>query len=379
MGRYILITPGYPSEKNKYNNTFVHARVKNYLSRGVLVDIFCVNRKPFAKPKNGAKYVYEGVTVEQGNIDEMRDKLQSNKYDKILIHFAIKKIVSTTIRVSNNTPLIIWSHGVDIIPWHKRIYNLQLSNVIKFAGYALLNTLQRLYLKKVVKKYGDMITFVFVSDWQKNVAEKSIWSVNKIKSYSIIPNIVDEKVFKFQQKTKDARLKILSIRSFRSRNYANDLTVKAIKALSQKPYFNELRFTICGDGRLWEKTVKPLREYQNVQLKKGFFSHSEIAQLHKEHGVILMPSRQDTHGVSTSEAMSSGLVPISSNNSAIPEFVPTSCGYLANRYLDIVSAIEDIYMDAERFLASSKEASEFIQRKCASSVVIKREIELVES
>ena len=92
-----------------------------------------------------------------------------------------------------------------------------------------------------------------------------------------------------------------------------------------------------------------------------------------------MPSRQDTHGVSTSEAMSSGLVPISSNNSAIPEFVPVSCGYLTDTYLDIVDAIENIYFDADRFLEFSKGASEFIRKKCASSVVISKEIELIEN
>ena len=192
-GKYILITPGYPSEKNKYNNTFVHSRMKAYLNKGVLVDVFYVNKKLFAKPQNGAKYEFEGVTVEQGNIAELSLKLQKNKYDKILIHFAIKKVVSTVIKIFNNTPLIIWSHGVDIIPWHKRLYNLRVANVIKFAGYAVFNIIQRLYLNKIIKKHGDAITFVFVSEWLYRVAQKSIWRVNKIKNYVIIPNIVDEK------------------------------------------------------------------------------------------------------------------------------------------------------------------------------------------
>ena len=65
-----------------------------------------------------------------------------------------------------------------------------------------------------------------------------------------------KKVFEFAQKSKNDRLKILSIRSFNSKNYANDITTKAILELSKKPYFNELSFTICGEGRLWQRTTK---------------------------------------------------------------------------------------------------------------------------
>ena len=375
MERYILITPGYPREKNRYNNAFVHARVKHYIGRGLRVDVFCVDKKLCAKPKNGTTYVYEGITVEEGNVSELKKKLVLEKYDKVLIHFAIRQIVSAVLQTLEQTPVIIWSHGVDMIPWYKRMYNLRLANIIKFGGYAVLNTWQRLYLRNALRRHSDRMTFVFVSEWQKEVSQKSIWT--RIKHTAVIPNIVDEKVFIYHKKNTTDRLKILSIRSFRSKNYANDLTVKAIQAIALKPYFNDLHFTICGDGRLWNKTVKPIMDYPNVILKRGFFSHDEIAKLHREHGVILMPSRQDTHGVSTSEAMSSGLVPITSNNSAIPEFVSTNCGYLADNFIDIANAITDIYENPDKFVKFSKEAAQSIQKKCASTVVIDKEMGLI--
>jgi len=377
LKKYLIVSPGYPSITDKYSNVFVHTRVKHYISAGLDIDVFSVNRKLFAKRQNGIKYKYDSVTVEQGNAYELGEKIKKSRYDKILVHFGIRKILSSIVKAAPKTPLIIWFHGVDIIAWYRRLYNLRFKNIIKFAGYALLNTLQRFYLKGLIKTHGSRMHCVFVSNWLKQTAQKDIHSTRKIKNYSIIPNIVDENVFEYKQKSKDDRLKILSIRSFNSRNYANDLTVKAIEHLSEKPFFHELSFTICGEGRLWRRIVEPLRKYSNVKLENRFFSHEEIVKLHRQHGIMLMPSRQDTHGISTCEGMSSGLVPISSNNSAIPEYVPMSCGYLADDYIGLANAIEDLYHNPAKFLEYTKMASEFILQKCAGAVVIKEEIKII--
>ena len=379
MGRYLIVTPGYPSEEKKYNNGFVHARVKNYLKAGLDIDVFSYDKNPFAKRKNGVHYNWEGVQVERGNIGELREKLKKQKYDKILMHFAIQSAVKCVIKAAPQTPIIIWCHGVDVISWRRRLYNLRLKNAIKFAGYMVFNTLQRLYLHCVALKHKYRLTFVFVSNWLKDIAERDIWLKERLKNAFIIPNIVDENMFVYQQKKPADRLEILSIRSFASRNYANDQTVNAIRLLSKKPYFRELKFTICGDGRLWNHTVAPLRKYENVTLNRRFYSRDEIVQLHSKNGVMLMPSRQDTQGVSTCEGMSSGLVPVTSNNSAIPEYVPTSCGYLVNDYTGLVDAIEDMYKNLEKFLEFSKRASEYIRDKCSANVVIAKEIKLIES
>ena len=36
MKKYLVISPGYPNEKNLYNNGFVHSRVKNYLENKMI-------------------------------------------------------------------------------------------------------------------------------------------------------------------------------------------------------------------------------------------------------------------------------------------------------------------------------------------------------
>ena len=51
--------------------------------------------------------------------------------------------------------------------------------------------------------------------------------------------------------------------------------------------------------------------------------------MHKKNGIFMVPTRLDSQGVSRDEAMSSGLVPITNNVAAIPEFVDDTCGMLA--------------------------------------------------
>lgn len=92
---------------------------------------------------------------------------------------------------------------------------------------------------------------------------------------------------------------------------------------------------------------------------------------------MLIPTRQDAQGVSMCEAMSSGLVPLTSNNTAIPEYVYDDCGYLTNNYHELAAAIEELYYDSNLFLEKSKNASKNISELCSPKVVIKKELELI--
>jgi len=221
------------------------------------------------------------------------------------------------------------------------------------------------------------VHFVFVSEWLRRVTEADTLSRGRIRHYSVIPNVIDGERFPYREKRAEDRLRIFNLRSYGSRKYATDITARTIGLLAEKPFFNELSFTVCGDGRLWDKTAAPLKKYDNVTLLRRFFSHDEIAALHAQHGVALMPSRQDTHGVSTCEAMSSGLAPISSGVSAIPEYVPADCGLLARSAQGFADAVEQLYRSPERFLELSARSAAFVREKCAADVVIGREIALI--
>ena len=87
--KILILCPGYPSEENLYNNAFIHTRVKNYKKNNLNIDIFSVNKKTEYK-----QYKYEGVIVNEGNYESLKKFLDKNKYDRILIHFAWRKIES---------------------------------------------------------------------------------------------------------------------------------------------------------------------------------------------------------------------------------------------------------------------------------------------
>ena len=67
------------------------------------------------------------------------------------------------------------------------------------------------------------------------------------------------------------RLKILSIRTFASRKYANDISVNVILELSKYAGFKNMEFLICGDGELFEEITQPLRQFSNVELRRRVF------------------------------------------------------------------------------------------------------------
>lgn len=377
MCKYLLITTGYPSEQNLYSNAFVHVRAKEYIRAGLDVDVFFVNRRKFAGKVSDVEYAFEGVSVTKGNLAQLKTFIQERKYKKILVHFAYKTVLSTVLSVSHETPIIVWSHGADVISWRRRLFGLSLKTFPRFCAYAILNVYQRIYLHNIKKRHSDIISNVFVSSWLKDIAEKDLWLKGKMKNCYVIPNPINTEAFIFRQKKLEQRLYFLTIRSFANRKYANEYITKAILKLSQKPFFDELNFMICGKGKLWKNTIYPIEHFENVILQNRYFTHDEIKVLHDKYGVMLMPSLMDTHGISTCEGMSSGLVAISSDNSAIPEYVPGSCAYLTKSIDEIVQAIEDIYYTPEKYLAFSKAGADFIRAKCGTDIVIKAELEVI--
>lgn len=368
--KYLVITPGYPSENNKYNNAFVHSRVKLYLENNINVIVFSYTSGDLKQ------YEYEGVTVYEGGKKAYIEFLKQNVFDKYLIHFGYKKIVKPLLNLYPNAKILMWVHGAEALGWYRRFFAFNIKKPYRFFGYILLNTIQLAYMHKVINSDYN-ITFVFVSNWMKEILEKDSLSINKIKKYKIIPNVVDDTIFKYKKKSSFDRLNILNIRSYQSKKYANDLMVKAILELSKEPFFPNLNFTLYGDGRLFNKTVKPLLNFKNVEINKKFLNHKQISDVHKKHGIMLLPTRQDAQGVSMCEAMMSGLVPVTSNNTAIPEFVNSECGYLANNYKELAFAIKEMYYNEKVFLEKSKKAHDYIKSLCSSKVVTKSELELI--
>ncbi|GHV88624.1 hypothetical protein AGMMS50267_09840 [Spirochaetia bacterium] len=367
--RLYIIDENYPNENNLYGDVFVHTRLLKY---GENFDI-----KVVGVGMHEHTFSYQGIKVEYtGDKKKLIDKINYEKPDVLGIHFYPGWMVNEFSKKSP-IPTFIWVHGAEALGWYRRLFNFSIKDIFGLLKYIIANVRQLYRIRKLIKlsNTGKSIIFIFVSEWMKSITEKD--SLSTIKNYKIIHNPIDINLFKYNPKTPEKRLRILLIRSFDSKKYANDIAINAIKLLSKEHFFDELFISICGKGKMFDSLTKPIMMFKNVELIEKFIPNNEIPNIHSNYGIFLCPTRQDAQGVSMCEAMSSGLVPITSNNTAIPEFVNNDCGFLTNSPLEIVEAIKKLYFDEELFLQLSKKASEHIASICRDELIIKEEIAML--
>ncbi|MFI3328904.1 MAG: glycosyltransferase [bacterium] len=361
---FIVLTNGYPSETKLYNNAFIHSRVKMYSDLGYNGCVIVIG-----KINQSHSYIFEGVTVKELTQKDAEKFLDSNRNAKIFIHFINKKILDCLLAVNIHTNIFVWIHGVEALSWKRRLFNYKfgLISTLKFLKYIFINVMQMKFMKKLLRINLE-IHYIFVSEWMKNILEIDTNSKIPNTKYSIIPNVVDEKLFIFKVKDVNLRYKILSIRTYSNKKYANDITIDIILELSKKEYFNQLEFHLYGDGALFDKLTNKIKHFHNVSINKTFLTTNQIIEAHSKNGIFLCPTRQDAQGVSMCEAMASGLVPITSNNTAIPEFVNIK-SLLCDSMSEYISAFEELILNPEFFAECSMQVSKYINKKCGSHVI----------
>ena len=369
--QYLLITNHYPTPNDIYRNGFVHRRVKIYEENGCHVDVFRLRTG-----QASSWHDFEGVECMTGSKEQLRALLASGSYGKVLVHFLGPDMWDVLKDYVDKIKVVAWVHGAEVQPFHRREYNYTEKAKIEKAK---VESEQRLALwGGVLDPMPQNLKLVFVSKYLAMVVMEDLGIKLGEGQYSIIHNPIDTNLFTYQPKPVSQRKKILSIRPFASRTYANDLSVQTVLALSKKPFFHELDFYFVGDGILFEETLEPLREFPNVRIHRGFLRQPEIAALHKEYGIFLVPTRMDTHGVSRDEAMASGLVPITNSVAAVPEFVDGECGFAvpAEDFHAMANAVEKLYESPKLFEQLSEQAYLRIQRQTQSSIIAESEMSL---
>ena len=371
--KYLVLTNNYPSYEDLYKNAFVHSRVKAYKQNNVKVDIF--------KLRVGEELQYnefENIDIMSGDQLTLDVLLKNGQYENVLVHFLSFEMWEVLQKHMDTIKVIVWVHGAEIHPWYRRKYNLVTKedeiNAKKQSEERMA------FWHNVLDTMHKNLHLIFVShSFAKEVFEDIGYKLSK-EQYSVIHNPIDTQKFKYIKKDIEQRKKILSIRPFASRQYANDLSVKAILELSKKSFFDELEFHIIGNGKLFDETIEPIKEYKNVTIERKFIAQSEIAQLHKEYGLFLCPTRWDSQGVSRDESMASGLVPITNAVAAIPEFVDDSCGILApaDDALVMVAGIEKLYNNSELFLQMSENAAKRVRRQTSANFTIESELRIIQ-
>lgn len=369
----LILTNQYPSAEALYRNMFVHKRVMAYKEEGQVFDVMRMNI--YAKNEFSE---FEGINIVEGQSKALAEILENSNIDTVCVHFLDRQMWDVLKNYSSKIRILVWVHGSEIQPWWRREYNYTTTEELEKAKKESEIRLQ--FWAEVFDVVDDMdIHFIFVSQYFAD----EIFEDNKVmlpqSKYSIIHNCIDAEMFNYVPKNVEQRKKLLSIRPYASNKYANDLTVKCILELSRKPYFKDLEFMLIGNGEQFDETLKPLKKFRNVTLKKTFLRQDEIASLHKEYGIFITPTRMDAQGVSRDEAMSSGLVPVTNAVTAIPEFVDETCGILApgEDYHAMAEGIEHLYLDEDFFGELSKNAADRVRRQTTKEFTITKELELI--
>lgn len=379
MERHLMICNAYPTKEKVYANGFLHRRVKAYSKYGIDVDVIVITTRVLRDR------FYDGVHIKYMDEHQIASYLKKNHYPTVLFHFINPRMFHGIEQLpeAERPNIVVWLHGFEAEAWHRRYYNFLRDVKALDTMLERKDTVfeaQREFLRHIMTSTEYNIRFVYVSERFKELYVDPFTGVVP-SDYRIIPNIVDEQLFPYRKKDKSDRLSLCSIRPYTARNYANDLTVAFIEALSKKRYFKKLTFNLYGDGPLFEEITEPLKRYENVHLHQAFVPQHEIPDIHSRHGVFIGPTRHDSQGVSIGEAMSSGLVPITNEVGGVPEFVEHGkTGMLAPRddVEEMVKHFEYLYRHPRTFLEMSARASESINDQAGVDAVINKEIEVIQ-
>ena len=370
----LVICPVYPGGAKKYGGEFIKRRVSAYLRFGLSVVILEVNGANTVK-----SWKMQGeVGVYRCNQDYMNEVIAGISPKQIGAHQVDIFVWSVLKLWKDVVPISIWIHGSEARNWRELEECYSKREIRKLKHHLEKLNFQR---RKTVKEILECpeVTTIVVSSFMLSVAED--FSGATPKNTRVIHNVISKYDFPYSSKVPNDRYNILWLRSFNSYNYSNDLSRDTILMLSKRPEFKLLNFTILGDGFLFEKSTRKLKKFKNVTIKKGFLTTKEIRHVHKKHGVILVPSRWESQGLTCGEGMSSGLVPITTNVTALPEFVDDSCGYLceADNPSSLANAIENCIKNPDIFMKKSEEAAKRAQRQCGEANTVLKEVEIFKS
>lgn len=369
----LLLTNHYPNYNDLYRNGFVHSRVKAYAEHNVNVDVFRLR-----KDEPIQWHEFQNADVTTGSQTALKRMLASGRYRHVLVHFLDPDMWDVLKDFIDNIRVTVWVHGAEIHPWYRRKYNIETAEQEEVAKAQ--SEVRMMFWRGLLGSMPEKLHMVFVSNYFSEEVMEDLGFRLPEQQYSIIHNPIDVELFNYVEKDVEQRKKILSIRPFATRQYANDISVKCILELSKKRFFDDLEFTIIGDGKLFDQTLDPIKHFQNVKIERRFVTHAEISALHKTHGLFLCPSRWDSQGVSRDEAMSSGLIPLTTATAAIPEFTDENCAVLASLedHLKLAEGVERIYKQPELFRMKSRNAAKRVKEQTRKEIIIKNELSKIE-
>jgi len=223
---YLVITNNYPSYNDLYKNAFVHSRVKAYKEAGVACDVF-----RFKADTALSYHEFEDIDVTTGGAEALEVQLRHGSYKHIVIHFIDRGIWDVIKPHLDQVQVTVWTHGADIQSYERRAFLYDTPE--QHAKAQSLSDARLSLWREMLSPMHPNLKIVFVSRYLAETSMEDLGIQIPPQQYAIIHNPIDTDFFEYKPKPAEQRKKILSIRPYASRVYANDLIVKAILELQQ--------------------------------------------------------------------------------------------------------------------------------------------------
>ena len=370
--RFLVLANEYPAVGAEYGNGFVHRRVKAYQALGARVDVIAFGRR---RPRK--VYEYDGVRVLSGYGHELMGLLAARSYTSVSVHFLNPTMWNVIYPARHRTRFVFFLHGYEVDRFVRREFEQRTDEALRLAVARSLSL--QAFWAQVTRDLELQADFVLVSQWWRRLVEEDMEVVIPARRRAIIHNFIDTDLFSYREKPADHARKILWVRSAHSRKYGADIAVRCLKGLRDSGQWRTFDVRIIGDGEHFEEFEREFGRDRQVRIERRFASQTEIAALHKEYGLLLVPTRYDSQGVSRDEAMSSGLVPVTNAVAAVPEFVDDDCAILAGPEESdpMVEGILRVASDPALFSSMSANAARRARRQCGAAATVEREAELL--
>jgi glycosyltransferase involved in cell wall biosynthesis len=366
-----VIVPTYPSAARVYGGQPIERRLRYYRAAGFDVTVVVASRSTEAEADR------EGIRVVHASPDDLLSVVQDVRPSQVCVHHPVPELWAVAKVMSDRVPVHLWIHGFEARDWRELQFNYTPQEMAEKASQLDAITFDR---RQAIREafIDPSVTKIFVSEFMKGVAEDfaGIPSENS----RVIHNVIDSDTFPYVKKSEPDRRHILSIRNFGKRNYATDLVHDTIRLLADEPFFDDLMFSIFGDGQHFEEDTADLRGMPNVSVTRQFLDARGMASAFERHGVLLVPTRWDSQGMTMGEAMSAGLVPVTNGVAAIPEFADMQSAILASPEdaKGLAEGIARLYEEPDLFLSMSANAAERVRSQCGPESTVQIELDLLE-
>jgi len=349
-------------------------RIPFYLESGYKITILVPSKKAVKRQA----ITKEGVEIFFTPLNKTENIAKKVGASQLAIHSPTPDIYLATKNLMLDMPTHIWIHGFEARNWRDLKYDFSVEEISsRGKELDIINVERQWALSELFK--DPEITKIFVSQFMLSTAEE--FTGISVENPHIIHNVIDPQLFPYKPKSEDQRTRICSIRNFDKRNYGTDLLSKAILELTAMPWFPKLQFEIFGNGRHYDHDTASISKLSNVKLTKKFIGSSALKEVFERNGLALLPTRWDSQGMLNGEAMSSGLIPITNNVTAIPEFISQKEGQLAapNDYKELADGIAKLVENPDQFTEMSQLAAQRVRTQCSPEVTVQKEIEIFNS